>query len=146
MVLHIDDGILQELTVSGPSTDEEIRDAERELGVIFPPEYREFLARYGAALMSGYDIAGLSHEDPNTSPMFDDVVRMTRTLRDRHGKVAGLDNVIPISGDGMDVLFYLETKGEDSGKILALGPSVEKHVANSFSEFIAKIHAGDLNP
>ena len=41
MVLQVSDNIIRELTVSGPSTEEEINNAERELGVRFPPEYRE---------------------------------------------------------------------------------------------------------
>ena len=70
MVLQVSDNIISELRVSGPSTEEEINNAERELGVKFPPEYREFLAKYGAAMGPGYEVAGLTREipDPTNRP------------------------------------------------------------------------------
>jgi SMI1-KNR4 cell-wall len=145
MVLQVSDNIISELMVSGPSSEEEITNAERELGVRFPPEYREFLAKYGAARIAGYEIAGLTHQDPDQPPMWDSVVRATRSLRDSHGKVGNYDDLIAISGDGMDIIFYLRTKGDAAGKVLALGPGVEKEVAGSLSEFIARIHSGELN-
>jgi hypothetical protein len=45
----------------------------------------------------------------------------------------------------MDVTFYLRTKGGPSGTVLALGPGVEKKVAGTLSEFISRIHSGELN-
>ena len=145
MVLQVGDNIIRELTVSGPSTEEEINTAERELGVRFPPEYREFLAKYGAARIAGYQIAGLTHQDSDEPPLWDSVVQATRSLRDRHGKVGDYDDLIAISGDGMDITFYLRTKGDALGRVLALGPGVEKEVACTFSEFIFRIHSGELN-
>ena len=145
MVLQVSDNIIRELTVSGPSSEEEIKSAERELGVQFPLEYREFLAKYGAARIAGYQIAGLTHQDPEQPPMWDSVVQATRSLRDLHGKVGDYDDLIAISGDGMDITFYLRTKGDAAGKVLALGPGVEKEVAGTFSEFISRIYGGELN-
>ena len=145
MALQVSDNILSELKVSGPSTEEEIKNAERELGVQFPPEYREFLARYGAARIAGYQIAGLTHQDPDQPPMWDSVVRVTRSQRDRHGKIGHYDDLIAISGDGMDITFYLRTRADVSGSLLALGPGVEKEVARTLSEFISRIHSGELN-
>src|SRR5262245_15518095 len=94
MLLQISDSIVSRLTASGPCTEEEIKNAERDLGVQFPPEYREFLAKYGAARIAGYQIAGLTHQDPDQPPMWDSVVRATRSLRDRHGKVGHYDDLI----------------------------------------------------
>jgi SMI1-KNR4 cell-wall len=145
MVLQVSDNIISALTVSGPSTEEEINTGERELGVQFPPEYREFLAKYGAARIAGYQIAGLTHQDPDQPPLWDSVIQATRSLRDRHGKVGDYDDLIAISGDGMDITFYLRTKGDASGRVLALGPGVEKEVAGTLSEFISRIHSGELN-
>ena len=145
MVLQVSNNIVSELRVSGPSSEEEITNAERELGVRFPPEYREFLAKCGAARIAGYQIAGLTHQDPDQPPMWESVVSATRSLRDSHGKVGNYDGLIAISGDGMDITFYLRTKGDASGRVLALGPGVEKEVAGSLSEFIDRIHRGDLN-
>src|SRR5262249_23724455 len=121
MVLQVSDNIIRELTVSGPSSEEEIKSAERELGVQFPLEYREFLAKYGAGRVAGYCIAGLTHQDPDQPPMWDSVVSATRSLRDKHGKVGSYDDLIAVSGDGMDITFYLRTKGDASGTVLALG-------------------------
>jgi hypothetical protein len=145
MVLQVSDNIIRDLTVSGPTSEEEIKSAERELGVQFSPEYREFLAKYGAARIAGYQIAGLTHQDPDQPPLWDSVIQATRSLRDRHGKVGDYDDLIAISGDGMDITFYLRTKGDASGTVLALGPGVEKEVAGTFSEFISRIHSGELN-
>jgi len=145
MVLPVSDNIISELKVAGPSTEEEINTAERQLGVKFPSEYREFLAKYGAARIAGYQIAGLTHQDPDQPPMWESVVQVTRSLRDRHGKVGDYDGLIAISGDGMGITFYLRTKGDAAGRVLALGPGVEKEVAGTFSEFISRIHSGELN-
>ena len=144
MVLQVSNNIVSELRVSGPSSEEEITNAERELGARFPPEYREFLAKYGAARIAGYQIAGLTHQDPEQPPMWQSVVSATRLLRDSYGKVGIYDDLIAISGDGMDITFYLRTKGDAAGKVLALGPGVEREVASSLSEFIARIHSGEL--
>ena len=147
MRLQISESIVSQLTAtaSGPSSEEEINNGERELGVQFPPEYREFLAKYGAARIAGYQIAGLTHLDPDQPPMWDSVVRATRSLRDRHGKIGHYGDLIAISGDGMDNTFYLRTEEDVSGRVLALGPGVEKEIASTLSEFISKIHRGELN-
>jgi hypothetical protein len=145
VVLQISDSIVGELTVAGPSSEEEISNAEREICVTFPPEYREFLAKYGAALGFGYEIAGLTHQDLDQPPLWNHVVRLTRSLRDCQGKVGDYDDLVAISGDGMDTTFYLRTKGSAAGKVLALGPGVEKEIAGSLSEFITRLHSGELN-
>jgi hypothetical protein len=41
--------------------------------------------------------------------------------------------------------FSRNSKGDAAGKVRALGPGVEKEVAGSLSEFIARIHSGELN-
>jgi hypothetical protein len=41
--------------------------------------------------------------------------------------------------------FSRNSKGDAAGKVLALGPGVEKGVAGSLSEFIARIHSGEVN-
>src|SRR5215470_16305207 len=97
MLLQVSDSIISELEVSGPSTEEEIKSAEGELGVQFPLEHREFLAKYGAARLAGYHIAGLTHQDRDEPPMWDKVVRATQSLRDKHGKVGNYDDLIAIS-------------------------------------------------
>lgn len=145
MVLKVSDGIVSQLKVSGPASEQEIMSAERELGVQFPSEYREFLAKFGAALGPGYEIAGLSPQVPDEESMWDSVVSATRAVRDKHGKIGNYDDLIAISGDGMDVTFYLRAEGNNPGNVIALGPGVEKEIAGSLSEFIARIHVGELN-
>jgi hypothetical protein len=44
---------------SEPASEEEIAEAERELGVAFPRSYRVFLRYFGAASLYGYEIYGL---------------------------------------------------------------------------------------
>jgi hypothetical protein len=145
MVLKVSDGIVSQLKVPGPASEQEIMNAESELGVQFPPEYREFLAKFGAALGPGYEIAGLAHQVPEEDSVWDNVVSATRALRDKHGKIGNYDDLIAISGDGMDLTFYLRTKGNNPGSVIALGPGVEKEIAANLSEFIARIHGGELN-
>src|SRR5690349_8875404 len=42
-----------------PATAEEINAAERQLGLPFPPQYRELLLRYGGAYVGQYEILGV---------------------------------------------------------------------------------------
>lgn len=45
-------------------SDEEISEAEEKLNVEFDPSYREFLRKYGGALVGPYPIIGLRHAEP----------------------------------------------------------------------------------
>lgn len=42
------------------ASESEVQKAEIELGIRFPPDYREFLMRYGAAEVGPYPVYGLS--------------------------------------------------------------------------------------
>src|SRR5262249_6630333 len=130
---------------SGPATDIEIIDAERELGVRFPLSYRIFMRHFGAAWLNApYEIAGLSPhratgpETPQWSHVIDATVSIRRVAR---GHIP--DAYVLISDDGGDYKFYLDTSRVDErgeSPVLALGPGVDgREVAASFLEFVEKV-------
>jgi hypothetical protein len=49
---------------SRPAGDEEIREAEKALGVSFPPSYRAFLSLYGAMSVGDVTISGIVDNAP----------------------------------------------------------------------------------
>src|SRR5437016_2982599 len=69
--------------------EEVIADAERHLGLAFPPSYRWWLSNYGTGYVGGYELQGLFPEmiaarEPDL-PLIGDVVY----LADRHAKRSG---------------------------------------------------------
>lgn len=58
----------------------EIADAEKELGVPFPADYREFLLRYGGGLAGPYPVYGLRPVE-DLDPFWS-VVEITRRFRE----------------------------------------------------------------
>jgi hypothetical protein len=91
--------------VSGPVSDELINSAQSELGVNFPEEYVEFLREFGAVIVSGAQVYGIPYHEKNNPPLWQNVVLVTRQLRDL--KQAGTEraNFIAISDDGTGVYF-----------------------------------------
>lgn len=145
MSLRLDDELISSFEASGPSDEREIVDAERVLDLKFPSEYREFLSRFGAVLGKGYEIAGLTHANLDDLPLWRNVVLDTQILRrSHHGSDPVFSGLVPISSNGMDVTFYLRTAPGWAGSIVALGPGTETEVAANLSEFITKLHAGEL--
>lgn len=43
----------------GPVGEDEVLAAEEALGVVFPPQYRQFLLEYGSGVVGAYEIYGL---------------------------------------------------------------------------------------
>lgn len=136
--------IIAKLEVAGPVDDKHVDSAERHLGVKFPPDYRNFLRNYGAAMGVGFDVAGIAEEIPGEPPLWVDVVEFTISMRGKEGKIGSYSDLVALSSDGMDITFYLRTDDIHAGEVLALGPGVEEVVARSFNEFLHKISNGDL--
>lgn len=129
--------------VAGPASEQDIESAERSLSVKFPGSYRKFLSIYGAALCSGFEIAGVfAAWRGNEPPMWSDVVAATRQKRRGSRGLIPADYVA-ISDDGGDYTFYLNTATRDSAAecpVVAVGPGIEDPavVAADFAEFVLR--------
>ncbi len=122
--------------VYGPINDCEIAQAEAELGVLFPSEYHEFLRKYGAVLADGIEVYGLPKTDGSNPPLWQDVVAVTKQLRDWGQIGADRHSFIPICDDGSGVYFYLDTSSSPATKIYAVGPGVERAFDASLFRFL----------
>jgi hypothetical protein len=123
---------------SGPAAESIIASAEIELGLLFPPTYRTFLARFGATLGRGCEIYGLPPEsDPSQPPQWSNVV--SSTLRYRPNALPKYS--VAISHDGMELGYFLACSKSDAlfeGAVIEWGPVHDggKVIAASFIEFV----------
>lgn len=130
--------------VSGPASTQEIEHAEKELGVKFPKEYQEFLEEFGAVLANGVEVYGLPSSELNAPPLWQNVVTVTKELRDWGQVGADQSALIPISEDGTGVYFFLDTRVSPETKIWAIGPRVEKVVASNLFDFVVELSEGTI--
>jgi cell wall assembly regulator SMI1 len=130
--------------VSGPVNVTAIEQAEAELGVQFPLEYREFLKKFGAVIADGIEVYGLPNSDTNDPPMWQDVVAVTNELRNWGQAGTERKGFVPICDDGTGVYFFLDTTKSPKTEIWAIGPGVEKMVLSSFSEFLVDLSNGKI--
>lgn len=130
--------------VSGPVSESDIQRAEIALGVEFPKEYLEFLAEFGCALIGGVEIYGLPDPAKNNPPLWQDVVAVTKQLRDWGQAGTEKPSHIPIAEDGTGVYFFLDTSEAPATKIYAIGPGVEKIVSSSFYDFFVDLSEGNI--
>jgi hypothetical protein len=136
--------VLNAMTKPGGASNDRIEAAEQELAVVFPPPYREFLAECGACLGTGFEVAGICDDsNDHEPPMWRSVLQWTKQLRSALGDELP-DDLIPISDDGQDTTFYIDTKSE-AGRVIACGPGVEGQVvAASFKGFVIRASRGEL--
>ena len=141
--------LMEIANLAGPASEEMIKAAEDELGVDFPPSYRDFLGSYGAALCTGFEIGGLFLcRDDNEPPLWTDVVTTTRQKRRiSHGLIP--NEYIPISDDGGDYTFYLDTthrRVDGECPVIVLGPGVDDVVvAEDFFDFVIRASEGNIS-
>lgn len=130
--------------VSGPCSTSAVDDAETALSVSFPLQYRDFLAKFGAGVFAGVEVYGLPDPVENDPPMWQDVVTVTKQLRE--WRQAGTENpaYIPIAEDGTGVYFFLDTEKGPDTSIVAVGPGVEKAVSSDLFEFLVSLSEGTL--
>ncbi|MFY7751235.1 MAG: SMI1/KNR4 family protein [Exiguobacterium acetylicum] len=139
--------VMNRATVAGPASDEMIDDAESKLSLQFPSEYRAFLKEYGAAMRTGFEIAGIFADDDDGAPMWRQIVQATQRLRK---SVNGMlpESLIPISDDGCGVAYYIDASkcNEDGCDVIAYGSGIDgKTVAGSLEEFVLKVARDELN-
>ena len=133
--------LLRGCEVSGPAPAEEIEAAQEALGLVFPPSYLHFLAKYGAVLGAGFEIAGLPHASvgPNETPMWSNVV--LDTMRYRPDSLP--ENSIAISHDGAEFGYFLRCSRSDpeyEGPVIEWGPPHDGGVEFS-SDFVTFVEA-----
>lgn len=130
--------------IAGPCTEGQITDAERELNVQFPQQYRNFLSEYGAIVANGIELYGLPPTNNDEMPLWQHVVEVSKQLVG-WGQ-AGTENAsfIPIAEDGTGVYFYLDTSSAPQTKIIAIGPGVEKLVGSDLFEFAVRLSKGEI--
>jgi len=130
--------------ISGPCTKEAIEKAEAVLHLRFRDQYRHFLANFGSMLASGIEIYGLPDPIKNDPPLWQDVVTVTKQLRD--WEQAGSDNpaYVPIAEDGTGVYFFLDTREAPNTKVIAVGPGVEVEVSDDLFEFAVDLSQGKI--
>jgi len=90
--------------------EEIIADAERHLGLAFPPSYRWWLARYGAGYIGGCELQGLFPEliaarEPDL-PLVGDVVYLADLHAKRSGHQRHLLEILSYEGDE---IYFLDT-------------------------------------
>lgn len=128
--------LLEQGDCCGSISPDLISDVERRNGFEFPDEYRAFLLRYGAALLSGLEVFGLvpSYGD-GEPPVWNDL----RPLLVRRRDELPVDWV-PISDDGGDFRFYLScAMGPDRGRIFVNGPGADAVLVSSgFFDFLER--------
>ena len=134
--------ILRSGVIAGPVSPLMIANAQEALGVAFPTEYTEFLREFGSVLFDGCELYGMSVQNEDGPPLWQDVVVATKDFREQKGLTCNDQYLIPISDDGMDCTFFLNTMKSPKTEIVAWGPGVNKCVAKSLSEFIIGV-AGD---
>lgn len=68
-------------TLPGPVSDKEIHIAEGQLGIVLPADYREFVQKYGGAVVGGLSIVGLKDAEwlDQSPPSF---VELTLKMRE----------------------------------------------------------------
>lgn len=133
---------------AGPASESAIREAEKSLGVVFPPSYRRFLMKFGTAVGEGFELVGLFEQTSDAEPpQWTHVVSQTLRLRraSHHQLPLGL---IAVSGDGEDHVYYIDTmrSGADGEcPMVAFGPGADNVViADSFSDFVIQAHQGKI--
>jgi hypothetical protein len=114
-----------------PVSEDEISKAEKKLGVVFVKDYRDFVKKYGGAVVGPYPIIGLRHADP-MDDAFWSVVEVTDYYR-REGW-RGVDDWYVISMDHADNPIGLDSEGVVCKSDHDLG--VVEKVSNSFEEYL----------
>lgn len=112
-------------------SEEEILDAEGKLNVKLDPGYRDFVRRYGGAMVGPYPIIGLRHAEPMDSERWS-VVDVTDYYR-REGW-NGVDDWCIISVDHADNPIGLNSEGAVYKSDHDFG--VIEKIADSFEEFL----------
>ncbi|MBF9052309.1 SMI1/KNR4 family protein [Roseobacter sp. HKCCD9010] len=129
---------------AGPCTEKQIADAERELKIRFPSQYRSFLSEYGAVVTNGVELYRLPGIGADEMPLWQDVVKVSKQLVDWGQAGSENQSFVPITEDGTGVYFYLDTSSAPKTKIVAVGAGIEKTVSSDLFEFVVQMSKGQV--
>ena len=135
--------LISQCTVLGPVSKKIVAAAENELQVSFPEEYKQFLYEFGALMGNGIEIYGLPAQDEANPPFWQNVVTVTQQLQSYNQIGAENKKFIPISSDGMDMNYFMDTTKSPELHIWAIGHDSKLLIASNLYEFMIKIR--DLN-
>ena len=90
---------------AGPCSEAQIADAERELKIRFPSQYRSFLSEYGAVVANGVELFGLPSIGADEMPLWQDVVNVSKQLVDWGQAGSENQSFVPIAEDGTGVYY-----------------------------------------
>ncbi|MGH0003505.1 SMI1/KNR4 family protein [Pseudovibrio ascidiaceicola] len=124
------------IQIAGPCPEAIIKEAEEALRVTFPQQYRELLTNCGAGLFRAVEIYGLFDEGTNDPPTWQNVVAVTKQLREWGQVGAERFEYVAISDDGTGNYFFLDTTVSPKTKIIAVGPGVEITVSYDLANFV----------
>jgi cell wall assembly regulator SMI1 len=147
-IMNKDFQILMERSdFAGPIAVELIESVESKLSVRFPNDYRSFLRQYGAVVGHGFEIAGIYTRETNDEPpMWRSVLDIAESFR-RSSNDGIPESLIPISDNGMDLTYYLDTAGiyGDMGAVIAFGPGCDTVViSDNFVDFVLRLGKKEL--
>ncbi|UOO82749.1 SMI1/KNR4 family protein [Uruburuella testudinis] len=120
----------------GAVSEDTVMSAENELGVSFPEEYKQFLYNFGALIGNGIEIYGLPIHTNDTPPLWQNVVTVTKRLREYHQVGTEDSKFIPISSDGMDMNYFMNTNKHPYMEIWAIGHETKIKIASNLNDFI----------
>ena len=118
---------LPDLLQLKPATEGEIADAERQLGVRFADEYKEYLAAFGAVMANGLELTGIAKSEHRN------VVALTKREWDLNPKVP--HTMYVVENTCMDgVLIWQDT----DGYIFRTKPGMyARQIATSLAEYVS---------
>jgi hypothetical protein len=131
---------------AGPAGVDAVSALEEDLGVRLPASYRLFLENWGAAVGSGWSIAGIP--GATVAAFFEDARAATLAARTCS---KGLPRTfVYVADDGSDCSYFLATEGvSEDGEcpVVVLGPGLDGEVcARDFVDFVTGYVQGNLYP
>jgi hypothetical protein len=128
-----------EIEVAGPVSPEKIHQAERMLGVEFPPSYKAYMAEYGALEIDGRTFAGLTPRDVGSAG---DVVAFTKHAREKYGLPEQYVALDFQDGDAFLSIDTAQRDADDESPMVLISPVNGKQqgpfAAKSLKEFLVK--------
>lgn len=116
---------LEDLRFLKPATEAEVKAAEKELGVTFAEDYREYVLKYGVISARGIELTGV------TTAKRLDVVSVTKTEREMSNIPKNMYVIENVAIDGIVVL------QNTSGEVFSIAPHEPlKRICSSLSEYV----------
>lgn len=116
----------EEFEAGIPANQESITKAEKDLGLLFSDEYKEYLLKYGSAAFHGHDYTGISRF-PGV-----DVVAVTTEAREYNPDIP--KDCYVIEETHLDGMLIWQNK---AGEVFLSAPGVKaKKISDSLAEYI----------